>query len=206
MRTEILNIESVKKLAPNGPYASSYNGVIVQQRPDAVLFLINFINANNITHIVEVGTGYGGLTCALLDHTCSSIISIDIKDKANHLRTHSRNNFTQIIADCQSSRTLEEINKYVVDVKPGNTLFLIDGGYKMQEFNIYSKFLKYGDYIFVHDFAPNKDAFEYLKTNNIWLWHESNESKLNLEGLERLLFFDSNWKKYIWGTYQKTSN
>lgn len=195
-------LDQILGLSPNGPYVASYQGIMVQQRPNAVPFLIDFINHNQIEQVVEIGTGYGGLTRALLDYTSARVVSVDIEDKSAELKFYSPR-ILRLIGDCQSNEITSIVGDLSKDVPAGRSLFLIDGGLKMQEFNHYSELLKAGDFIFVHDFAPSSDEFEHLKTNNIWLWHEADESQLELTSLRRLADFTSNWKNYLWGTYQK---
>ena len=56
--------------------------------------------------------------------------------------------------------------------KLGITIVLCDGGDKIREFNILSKFLKEGDFILAHDYAENKEIFDSKIYKKIWNWHE----------------------------------
>ena len=54
----------------------------------------------------------------------------------------------------------------------GKVLVLCDGGNKVREFNIISDFLKPGDVIMAHDYAPNRQVFENKYKNKLWNWFE----------------------------------
>lgn len=43
--------------------------------------------------------------------------------------------------------------------REGTTLILCDGGSKINEFNILSKYLKSGDIIMAHDYVDTKENF-----------------------------------------------
>jgi hypothetical protein len=56
--------------------------------------------------------------------------------------------------------------------KPGVTIVLCDGGSKKNEFNLLSEFLKEGDIIMAHDYAPSLEFSMEKMQNKIWNWHE----------------------------------
>jgi hypothetical protein len=157
-----------------------------------------------ITYVVEIGTGNGGLTKAIIDYTHVSILTVDKADLASHLNLYSPR-VTRYIEDCLSTHFIDTL-QYFAEDKKDVFLFLIDGGNKIEEFNYFKRFLKPNDYIFVHDFAPTPEDFLVLKNQNIWLWHESSEEHLNLNGLQRVKGFENIWKNFVWGAYQNIAH
>lgn len=95
-----------------------------------------------------------------------------------------------------------EVKQDVIDFirNDGLTIVLCDGGYKIGEFNILSKYIKKGDYILAHDYAFDREYFDkniYLK---VWNWHEISESdiiksceKNKLKDYQRELFQSVVW-------------
>jgi hypothetical protein len=191
---QLLTLPDLKR---DGDYVAMYKGITVQQVPAAVPFLIDFITAHAIEVVVEIGTGYGGLTQALLDNTSARIISIDSALKANHLFS-SWSQLHYLITDAHSDATVALVKESVGNSK---ALLLIDGGNKPWEFNLYRQILKPNDYIFVHDFAPSKEDFERVRQEGVWMWHESSETDLDITGLCRLPDFEAIWRKFVWGAY-----
>jgi hypothetical protein len=78
-------------------------------------------------------------------------------------------------------------------VKDGITLVLCDGGNKIEEFKILSKYIKKGDFIMAHDYA--RDEKKFLDDINLkfWNWHEIQESDISnaceTNGLEKIQVF-----------------
>jgi hypothetical protein len=179
-----------------------YKDIVVQQVPSAIPFLVSLANKENVTTIIEIGTGNGGLAQAFIDYTNSKIITVDIENNASHLN-QSADRVTSIVADAH----LPEMPKRLAEMRSsGRLLLLIDGGDKSREFNHFKSILKADDLILVHNFAPSAKEFEEIKKAGTWLWHESSEDILNLEGLERFPGYDLFWKNYLWGVFYKTTS
>ena len=70
----------------------------------------------------------------------------------------------------------QEVKDYIQ--QDGITIVLCDGGWKIGEFNVISKYIKNGDFILAHDYAENKEVFESKILNKIWNWHEIEESNI----------------------------
>jgi len=63
-----------------------------------------------------------------------------------------------VFDDCFSEQSIQNI-KNLINSK-GKTLILCDGGNKINEFNLYCKFLKKDDVIMVHDFSDSPNEQE----------------------------------------------
>ena len=68
----------------------------------------------------------------------------------------------------------------------GITIVLCDGGDKIREFNLLSKFIKSGDFILGHDYAVDRKTFDDLIDRKVWNWYELSESDI-LDGMARSL-------------------
>lgn len=65
-------------------------------------------------------------------------------------------------------------NREVIDCiqKAGTTVVLCDGGNKIKEFNLLSRYLKTDDFILAHDYAESKEIFYSTIYRNRWNWCE----------------------------------
>ena len=125
---------------------------------------------NKIGRIIEIGSQFGGLS--VLFHIFSIMYGCDfytydiedpwIKEEMDKLNLEHR----KIDVFKDEERLGTEISS------SGATILLCDGGNKIKEFNTFSKYLKSGDIILAHDYAPDHQyAHEHMK-NNIWSFTE----------------------------------
>jgi len=137
--------------------------------------------------ILELGTASGGLTLILRDildelqfSECllrtydinpdrDTIILEENIQNGKNIDCRVKNIFNQQYSDLDSNYE-QEIKDYINAAGP--TIVLCDGGSKKNEFNILSKFLKSGDIIMAHDYAPNNDYFETYNKGKVWNWCE----------------------------------
>jgi hypothetical protein len=82
----------------------------------------------------------------------------------------------------------------------GITIVLCDGGYKIGEFNILSKYIKSGDFIMAHDYSDNTETFNEKVYKKIWNWHEICDDDIknaceenNLETYNKEIFDNVAW-------------
>ena len=190
---------------------STYNGWAAQQNYKAFEDFHNFIQNVKPKRILEIGTSIGGFT-QFLKYTCDNlelgthIISLDIHEK------HWYSNIIEMGVDLRLENifldNFQDIPQEYKDFIQGDgvTIVLCDGGDKVREFNLLSKFLKRGDYILGHDYAFNRQVFEESVYQKIWNWHELSESDIlscsqenNLVDYNREIFESVVWvckKKY----------
>jgi hypothetical protein len=171
---------------------STYNGWGAQQNYNAFEVFYNFIKETKPKRILEIGTSNGGFT-QFLKYACdrleldTHILSLDIYEKS----------WYKAISESGVDLRIENIflNNYE-DVpqeykdfiqQEGVTIILCDGGDKVREFNLLSKFLKSGDFILGHDYAFNREIFEQKIFKKVWNWHELSESDINDCSLENNL-------------------
>ena len=186
-----------------------YDGkFITQQVNDIKYFFEYLLKEENFDTIIELGTSFGGLTCILDD-----II------KENKL-THNIHTFDigykEYVESELNSRScyyyiLDELNEEYKDkVKHllsygGKCLLLCDGGYKIDEFNRYSEFLKKDDIIMAHDYCENEEIFESEIKEKFWNWleikYENIKKSVEIFNLEKYSKVDM--KNAAWACYQK---
>lgn len=147
---------------------------------------------NSFSRIIEIGTDFGGLTNLLADLNISKGIDIYTYD-INPDRFVSHND--KIIFSNEDVFSIEEKIADLISSE-GRTLLLCDGGNKRKEFAVFHKFLKSGDVIMAHDYAPNKITFKKEYFGKIWNWHEFQDDFADFPNLEPYL--QETFADYAW--------
>jgi len=194
-------MSNVRKITRRGPLNKSpgsfYGGVPTGQRVEAFEVLKRVVEDYKPEAIIEIGFWEGGMSLFLSDLDVCSVWSFDIKNSNYPV---SNSNLNMIVKNCHSQETkiyLEQITKNK------KTLWMIDGGDKAKEFNFLSDIIKTGELAMTHDFAPDKEGFNYLVDNNIWYWWESSLDQLDLSSFENHDDFEYIWKTSVWGAFVK---
>lgn len=138
---------------------------------------------NSFSRIIEIGTDFGGLTNLLADLNISKGIDIYTYD-INPDRFVSHND--KIIFSNEDVFSIEEKIADLISSE-GRTLLLCDGGNKRKEFAVFHKFLKSGDVIMAHDYAPDDKTFTEKYVGKIWNWCEFKDEYADFEGLDPYL-------------------
>jgi tRNA A58 N-methylase Trm61 len=191
----------------------TYSGTTIMQhvnvdKPFRELFL-----QTQPKRILEIGTSSGGLTLLLrdlldeLNFTDAEILTYDhdpdhgtywLRDRINNgakINFQLKNIFNHMYDGLQDeSEPVEFIQQ------EGVTIVLCDGGSKKNEVNILSKYLKIGDVIMAHDYAPNAEYFENNIRNKIWNWMEIQDSDIETVSRECNLqpFLQESFLDVVW--------
>jgi cephalosporin hydroxylase len=162
---------------------SSYDGWAAQQNPNVFETFHYFLHKTKPKRIIEIGTSLGGFT-SFLNYTCKKL-NLDCHVLSYDIISHPwyddmRNSGVDLRIENIFNGDYTEVKQEVIDFiqQDGITLILCDGGSKIHEFNLLSKFMKSGDFIMAHDYAENRETFErdiYLK---VWNWHEISDSDI----------------------------
>jgi hypothetical protein len=153
--------------------------------------------------IIEIGYYKGGLTYWLFKNKKDSaeVFSYDISDANRDCHEAGINFLTK---DCFLSE--EEISRLII--RDGKTLIFCDGGFKNKEFNTFSKYLKTGDVIMLHDYHDDEQPEPYNSFDDSCGWvypAESNFSSIKgavLEyGLEKFKYED--FRRVLIGSFVK---
>lgn len=162
---------------------TNYNGWAAQQNPYAFPIFYDFLNQIKPKRILEIGTALGGFTfflknsCDRLGIDCK-ILSYDIYSKPQY--TQMIENGIDVRVENIFDNTYSSVKQEVIDFikQEGVTLILCDGGNKIGEFNLLSKFLKKGDIIMAHDYAKNKEFFINEINLKFWNWFEISDNDI----------------------------
>jgi cephalosporin hydroxylase len=184
---------------------SAFLGMHAQQSHNAFLVFYEFIKKVKPVRILEIGTALGGFTQFLkwvsddINHPMN-ILSYDIHE--HDWYKEMINNGIDIRIENVFSNNYDSVESSVINFiqNDGVTVVLCDGGYKIGEFNILSKYIKPGDFIMAHDYSENKEIFESKINRKIWNWFEiSNDDIIqscidnNLIVYEKEIFEDVVW-------------
>lgn len=162
---------------------STYNGLAAQQNNYAYEAFYNFLQQYSPARILEIGTGLGGFTKFLRKVSNDYNLDIDIRTYDIHKRGDIPS-FAALNIECRIENVFDTdyttCSQDIVDYiqGEGKTLVLCDGGNKIKEFNLLSDYLKVGDIIMAHDYAPSRDYFMDNVYLLLWNWLEISDADI----------------------------
>jgi len=167
-----------------GDSLSSFDGHAAQQYHEAYEVFYNFLKDVKPVRILEIGTALGGFTIFL--KTCCNELGLNTNIRSYDINTNPwYKDIINMGVDIRVENIFldgfegmdEEVINYIQG--DGITIVLCDGGWKIGEFNLISKYIKSGDFILAHDYAENKEVFESKINGKIWNWHEIQDSDIS---------------------------
>jgi hypothetical protein len=189
---------------------SAFRGHTAQQNHGAFKVFYDFIKNVKPKRILEIGTSLGGFT-TFLKIVCDDL-NLDTNIRSYDINRHSwyddiiklgvdirvENIFTEGFKDFS-----EEVKEYIR--QDGTTIVLCDGGWKIGEFNVISKYIKNNDFILAHDYSENKEVFEKKILNKIWNWHEIQKSDIqnSIDSNNLIEFLPEIFSNVAWGCFIK---
>ena len=183
---------------------SSFDGHSSQQFHDVYQVFYDFITEVKPKRILEIGTALGGFTMFLKTITeelelNTKILTFDISARpwySDMVKKGIDVRVEDIFGDFKD--VPEDIKNFIRS--EGTTIVLCDGGWKIGEFNLLSKFIKQGDFIMAHDYCVDKSTFEKEINNKIWNWLEIVEDDISEASKENgLEFYNQNkFSKVVW--------
>ena len=180
----------------------------MQQKPEVSGAFEKLLKEIKPKQIVEIGTAGGGTTLSIretLDEIGlekTDIKSFEVKEHKWFPEMRKRN--IEIIVENIFSHSYKEIEKpEMVESfigREGTTLVLCNGGSKVNEFIILSKYLKSGDIIMAHDYVDTKENFLENYRDKIWNWREIGEEdiKETCEKYNLKSFMKETFDKVVW--------
>lgn len=192
----------------------AYKQATILQHDDIQNKLKDLFSQKMPSQILEIGTAAGGLSLmvrdtldevGLLNSQFRTYDVFDINrpelkliiDAGANVDLRIKNVFNHAYSDLLDEY-VEEIQSFIQ--QEGTTIVMCDGGSKKNEFNILARFLKQGDIIMAHDYAPTLEYFEEHVNNKIWNWFEIQDSdiqetveKYNLEP-----FMQEDFQQVVW--------
>lgn len=184
---------------------SGYLGHVAQQNHYTYEAFYNLLNEVKPSRILEIGTAMGGFTM-FLKLTCNDlnlnipILSYDIHGRQEHLSLIEKG--VDVRIENVFNDTYSDVKQEIIDYiqQDGTTLVLCDGGWKIGEFSLLSKFIKQGDIIMAHDYASTTDYFNNHINLKFWNWLEIQDSDIqsavssnNLEPFMQEQFTQAVW-------------
>ena len=148
-------------------------GMEMSQAENMPLVLNRFLSKYKPQTIIEIGTFKGGLSALFQSYSLSfnkTFVTYDIKDHISNQDLHNSLKTNKKISDVFNLETQNEI-KHLIQ-QEGVTVIFCDGGNKIKEFNIFSKYLKKGDFILAHDYSKTIEFFNEKIKNKVWDWCE----------------------------------
>lgn len=168
-------IQKDEKWAHKDYYPFYYKGLRVEQNRNIFHALDRLSELCQPNQIIEIGASNGGFTKILEDHSISQnakIYSIELTD-SNATAFYSEK-VKKIKGNCFELEN--EIGNLISN--DGISLVFCDGGNKNLEINSFAKYLKIGDFIFGHDYAPTHDFWKENFNGKVWDWHETWDSAI----------------------------
>jgi predicted O-methyltransferase YrrM len=187
-----------------------YRNLTTMQHPSIEEKFLKLITTLKPTKVLEIGTSSGGLTLMLRDILDNNglkstrLVSYDVNDPKylRHYLDEGANIELKIENIFNNAYDKLENGQEVIDLisSEGTTLVLCDGGSKKNEFRILSDYLKIGDVIMAHDYAPNEEYFQEHIHGKIWNWLEIQDSDINDACLKNNLvpYMDDDFKQVVW--------
>lgn len=177
------------------------NRYTAQQTKDAWNLFKEFLLKEKFERILEIGTGLGGLIQFISDFSKENsinteIMTLDIKPPNQTLIS---NRIQSLQMDVFNIQNISKLDSFLKTNK--KLLILCDGGDKITEFNLFSKYIKSGDFIMAHDYAISYEYFENnIKNKRKWDWCQIVENdimgackKFNLVDYTNINFVEEMW-------------
>jgi cephalosporin hydroxylase len=183
---------------------SAFDGNMAQQHHNVYSTFYKLIDDTKPKRILEIGTALGGFTMFLKKVVDSfnldtKILTFDISarpwyDDMKKMGIDIR--VEDIFNDYQDIPN--EIKNFIK--QDGLTIILCDGGDKIREFKLLSHFLKKGDIIMAHDYAPNQEYFDNYINGKIWNWLEIQDKDINESCMKHNLtpFMEYELRDVVW--------
>jgi hypothetical protein len=188
-------------------FRKNFLGIGMAQNQYAVPCFDNFFNSIQGTppkQIIELGTAQGGLSILLqlysITNNCK-FITYDIKNNVFHKSIFKSLNIDLRVSNIFNSE--EEIANIIK--QEGTTVLLCDNGSKVDEFNLFAKYLKTNDFIMAHDYSHDNSLFLSEIKHKYWDWLEIEYSKIEKSVIDYNLeyFMKEEWKKASWCCFRK---
>jgi hypothetical protein len=179
-----------------GPCNTNLNGLEMAQNIIAPAAWSLAILKHKPEMVIEIGTSKGGLSSLLsacIDVYGGEFHTMDIHDDGDYNQYPLYGNSTFHLWDCFEH--VSDIQEMIL--RKGRCFILCDGGNKPKEFNVFSRFLKFGDVIAAHDWCDESEP-DYSPL--WWGWCETHSHQLEdackqheLMEFMDLLFHHSAW-------------
>jgi hypothetical protein len=189
----------------------TYKNTKISQHSSIDVPIKKLLNNLKPSQIVEIGTAQGGFTLLVRDLLNDSglkgtpIKTYDIHTENNiklyyndpsQIDVVTKNIFNDNYSGLKAGE--EEIINFIQ--QQGVTIVFCDGALKKKEFNILSKYIKPGDIIMAHDYAPNQEYFNENVYGKIWNWFEIQDADIEEACISNKLlpYMQQEFRDVVW--------
>ena len=161
--------------------------------------------------VIELGTASGLFSLALLKllrHHIPTLDSFYTFDNAvRKMEFETRLAIEEHGGSVKTGDILKDLEGFISDLieSSGRVWLLCDNGDKIREFNMFAEWLKPGDFIFTHDYAPTEEVFEKEIRGKYWNCLEITDGPIqySIEAYNLTPIKDSHFQKAAWGAFRK---
>jgi hypothetical protein len=188
----------------------NYKGLSIMQHTSIEEKFTKLLTELKPIKVLEIGTSSGGLTLLIRDildrneMKSTRLVSYDINDPVYLRQSLDENSRIELKVENIFNHNYNKLEKgqEVIDIitSEGVTLVLCDGGSKKNEFVILSDYLKVGDVIMAHDYAPDETYFEEHINNKVWNWLEIKDSDIDESCTKNNLvpYMENDFREVVW--------
>ena len=169
--------DTTKEIAGRGGGTLRYFGTVSHQNQNAFHTFDAFFKRlereeKPAARIIELGTGCGGLSIFLQIYALTQGIDFITYDNEPYnpelFPVLHMELFRRLGIDLRAKDIFEEEEEISGEIqKKGVTVLLCDAC-KAREYNLFAPYLKWGDYILAHDFAPDRDYWAEHMYDKVW--------------------------------------
>lgn len=187
---------------------------VLSQMDNIIDYFEKFLIKEQFDVLVEIGTYKGGLTI-LLDEikqshklkTAIHTLDVTIWDEQVFISTQEAFANRKIVfkkIDIFSKAGIKYVSTLLKDSKK-KVCVMCDGGNKIEEFKIFSKMLKQGDFIMAHDYHHNCTEERSKHYDCSWSWQEILYTDIEESVKENKLEMntDIDFPNVAWACYKK---
>ena len=191
---------------------SAFDNYPAQQTHNVYEIFYKFLLDVKPKRIIEIGTAMGGFTMFLKKISIETnlnfdVITYDINENYNYqalIDAGIELNIQNVFDENYSTVSESVLNLIKSE---GTTIVLCDGGHKISEFNLLSKYIKPGDFILAHDYSKTIDEFKSEIFKKVWNWceitYDDIENSINSNDLYE--YNPSIFKNAAWGCFKKNN-
>lgn len=192
-----------------------YKGLTAQQHEDFLVPFEKFFREIQPQQILEIGIAGGGTSHAIHDIMSSlgrlfTYRAYELHDQPCYVQLRNLgidvrlyNIFDHSYLNMNPDTVLE-VSTYIQ--RPGTSLILCDGGYKISEFRLLSDFLKPGDYIMAHDYSQSLEYFKAHMEHKIWDWCEIHDQHIQdvIDRNNLKPYMQDDFQAVAWACFRKS--